>query len=188
VTRRDLFVVADAMDDAACRRVQEAMHAGVPEPAEILDGDIALARHARAAANIEIDPDVLDDVERCLDAHRGQIEAFFGEPLSDREGASLLRYEAGGFYRPHVDRADVDAWPAAARRAFTLVLFLNSSRAAESAGEFDGGILRLLPDDGDAVDIVARRGMLVAFRSGVPHEVTPVADGCRDTVVDWLLS
>ena len=34
--------------------------------------------------------------------------------------------------------------------------------------------------------IIPRRGMLVVFPADTLHEVTPVADGHRDTVVDWF--
>jgi len=34
--------------------------------------------------------------------------------------------------------------------------------------------------------VIPRRGLLVAFPSSTPHEVTPVVDGTRDAVVDWF--
>jgi predicted 2-oxoglutarate/Fe(II)-dependent dioxygenase YbiX len=39
---------------------------------------------------------------------------------------------------------------------------------------------------GSPVEIVPKRGMLVAFPADAVHEVSPVVDGCRDTVVDWF--
>jgi predicted 2-oxoglutarate/Fe(II)-dependent dioxygenase YbiX len=129
-------------------------------------------------------------VESCLDARRDEIAAFFRIRLRRREGAGLLRYEPGGFYGRHVDRAEMPSWPDAARRAITIVLFLNSSREAEATGDFTGGRLRVFPSgaSGDSVDIVPTEGTLVAFPSCTPHEVTPVIDGCRDAVVDWFYS
>ena len=98
----------------------------------------------------------------------------------------VLRY--GGFYGPHVDRAEMPSWPDASRRAITIVLFLNSSREADASGHFGGGCLRVFPGgDGERqFDIVPKAGMLVAFPSCTAHEVTPVVDGCRDAVVDWF--
>jgi predicted 2-oxoglutarate/Fe(II)-dependent dioxygenase YbiX len=72
------------------------------------------------------------------------------------------------------------------RRQVTLVLFLESSREAEPSGGFNGGLLRLFPDEGDPIDVVARQGMLVAFPASMRHEVTRVRSGRRDTIVDWF--
>ena len=88
--------------------------------------------------------------------------------LQSREGASFLRYETGGFYKPHVDRAHVPSWPLTEKRQVTIVLFLESSRDVEPSGGFGGGLLRLFPDDGDPIEIVAQAGTLVAFPASMP--------------------
>jgi PKHD-type hydroxylase len=176
------------MDDATCRAVQVAMDAGVSEQAEVLGDGIELAEEARRASQIEVPEAILDVIEACLDAQRDAIGAFFGRPIRSREGVSLLRYEPGGFYRPHIDRADVPSWPEAADRDVTVVLFLGTSQDREADGEFEGGLLRIFPDSRGAVpvEIAATRGTLVAFPSDMVHEVTPVTSGRRDTIVDWF--
>jgi predicted 2-oxoglutarate/Fe(II)-dependent dioxygenase YbiX len=183
----DLFTADDVLDEATCKWIQRAMDAGSYAPAAVLHEAIDVEVGARRATEIEVGEDVITLVESCLDAHRDAIAAFFGVPLDGREGCGFLRYEAGGFYGPHVDRADVLSWPDAARRAITMVVFLNSSSDTDSDGEFTGGCLRLFPDglDSKSIDVTARRGTLVAFLASTPHEVTPVTRGRRDTVVDW---
>jgi predicted 2-oxoglutarate/Fe(II)-dependent dioxygenase YbiX len=180
----DVFTVADVLDADRCRWVRAAMDAGACETAEVLDD----RRDGRRAMDVDVSDDVITVVESCLDARRDEIAAFFDTALCGREGAGFLRYETGGFYGLHVDRADMPSWPDAARRAITIVLFLNSSRDANARGEFSGGCLRLFPDGlTDAhVDIVPTEGTLVAFPSCTTHEVMPVTDGCRDAVVDWF--
>lgn len=162
------------------------MDAGVPERTEILGQNIALDEEVRRTVHIEVPEAILALVEGCLDSHREAIGARLGRRLGEREGVSLLRYDTGGFYRPHVDRAHGTAWPEAGLREVTVVLFLVSSRAVDPAGEFTGGVLRLWPEGAEPVDIVSRRGMLVAFAADVPHEVTPVTSGQRDTAIDWF--
>ncbi len=174
------------MDDATCRRVQAAMSVGIREPTEIIDGDMMVAEEVRRASHIEVPPAVFDLVDAHLDAQLDALGAFFELQLEGREGVNLLRYESGGFYKPHVDRAHLPAWPPAARRALTVVLFLESSREVDPAGGFGGGVLRLFPDGEEPIEIVPRRGMLVAFPAETVHEVSPVAGGHRDTVVDWF--
>jgi len=53
-------------------------------------------------------------------------------------------------------------------------------------GTFDGGVLRLLPEEGaPLVEIPPAAGLLVAFPADRLHEVTPVRGGTRDAIVDW---
>jgi SM-20-related protein len=174
------------MDAETCRRVQAAMDAGVREPTEVIEGEMALVEDVRRASHVEVPDEIFALVETHLDAQRDAIGTFFDQPAGAREGVSLLRYEPGGFYRPHVDRAELAAWPPAARRAFTVILFLESSRDADPSGRFSGGVLRLFPDGAAPIDVVPRRGMLVAFPADTVHEVLPVVDGVRDAVVDWF--
>ena len=180
------------------------MDAGVGEDAEVLQaGEEAAAAQVtiRFATGVEVAAGALSAIETALDAVRPTLEAFFDRPLVEREGSGFLRYGPGGHYRPHRDWAEVAGWPGAARREVAVIVFLNSGRAANMPGEFDGGWLRLYPGDaadetgGPAgptaspgaatLDIVPRAGTLVAFLARQWHEVTPVTAGTRDVVVDW---
>jgi predicted 2-oxoglutarate/Fe(II)-dependent dioxygenase YbiX len=181
-----LFVAPGFFDPQTCRRVRAAMDAGTPEASEVLGDGIALDEEVRRAAHIEIDPAMLETLEARLDAARAEIGRFYGVALTEREGTSLLRYPAGGFYKPHRDYAANAAWPGAARRKIAVVVFLASAREDEPSGPFTGGCLRLLPDDEAAIDVRPREGTLVAFPADTLHEVTPVAAGERDTLVDWF--
>ena len=188
----DVLTLAGVLDADQCRRIRAAMAAGACEPAQTLnDREHALGQadeDGRRAIDVDVSDDVIAFVESCLDAQRAAIAAFFDATLSGREGVGFLRYDAGGFYGPHVDCADMLTWPDAARRAITIVLFLNSSRDADASGDFSGGWLRLFPNGMTEphVDIIPTAGMLAAFPSCTPHEVTRVTDGRRDAVVDWF--
>ena len=175
------------MDLPTCRRVQTAMDAGTPEQAEVLSDDFEVQEDVRRATQIDIADTVLAMVDATLDAIRMPIASFYRLALQSR-GAQFLRYETGGFYKPHVDRAHVPSWPLTERRQMTVVLFLESSRDAEPSGGFDGGLLRLFPDEGDPIDILPKGGWLVAFPASMPHEVTRVTTGRRNTIVDWFLT
>jgi SM-20-related protein len=182
----DLFIARDVLDGPGCRRVQAAMDAGTAEDAEVLTDDFEVQEDVRRAMHIDVADAVLAAVDAALDAMCTPIASFYGLALQSREGASFLRYETGGFYRPHVDRAHVPSWPLTERRQITIVLFLESSCQAEPSGGFRGGILRLLPDEGEPIDIIPTAGTLVAFPAEMRHEVTPVTSGRRDTIVDWF--
>ena len=182
-----ILVVPGFLPRALCARVRAAMDAGTPEPAEILGDAISLDEQVRRAMHIEIDAGVRKAVETRLDAVRPRLASFFRLPLGPREGLSVLRYTTGGFYRRHCDRGEVTGWPAASRRGIAVVLFLSSSRAEEQDGAFAGGTLRLFDHDGaPGYDVGGQAGSLVAFPATLPHEVTVVTHGVRDTVVDWF--
>jgi predicted 2-oxoglutarate/Fe(II)-dependent dioxygenase YbiX len=184
----DLFTADDVLDQATCRWIQQAMDAGSQEPAAVLHDVIDIEVEARRATDVDVGDEVMALVESRLDACRDAVAAFYRLILHGREGCGFLRYDAGGFYGPHVDRAEVPSWPGASRREITVVLFLNSSTEAAPAGEFGGGVLRVFPGGfgGEPVDVVPRRGLLVAFPAASPHEVTVVTHGRRDAVVDWF--
>jgi SM-20-related protein len=79
------------------------------------------------------------------------------------------------------------------RRAISAVVFLNDQcEDAGVAGAFTGGGLTfygLLADDprGQSIGlpIQGRAGQLVAFKTDLVHEVTPVVSGERCTAVTW---
>ncbi len=182
---REPLVVRGFLDPAECRACQLAMDGGDLSEAAVLEGTEVQVDEARRAGDVEVASRVLELVETRLDRRRAEVARYFGLDLTGREGSGFVRYPQGGFYRRHVDWAESSAWPGAARRRVSAVVFLGSSRAIDPDGAFEGGVLRLYPDDGDAIDIVPRRGLLVAFAATLPHEVTVVEGGARDAVVDW---
>ena len=181
------FVLPDFFDAACCRRIREAMDAGAAEPAEVLDDTIREDPDVRSATHLEVDPVTLAFVESRFDAVKPLIERYFGITLGKREGTGFLRYTPGDFFKPHTDSGDVPSWPAARRRRIALVLFLNTSTAADPSGTFSGGTLALhTEDDCGGVNLHPRMGTLVAFSADRVHEVTRVESGVRDALVDWF--
>lgn len=176
-----LYLERDVLGLAACARIRAAMTRGVADEAEVLGSSVHTDVETRRAASIEVDDDTLGAVEVALDARRDVLSGFFGTSLGRREGSGFLRYGTGGFYAAHRDRGDTPAWPAAAARAVSLVLFLND--AGDPTNGFEGGALHLIEL---ATVITPAAGLLVAFRSETLHEVRPVVRGERDAVVDWF--
>lgn len=157
------------------------MDEGDSEPAEVLAEVAAPSkrRTIRRARSVEVEESVLALVEVALEQSREPLAAFFDLELVSREGPGFLCYSQRGFYRPHRDRARSNAWPDAAHRLLTIILFIND--------DFKGGELRLLPDEADSVVVHPAAGTLVAFDAATLHEVLPVIEGRRYTVVDWWL-
>ena len=168
------------------------MDRGAAIPAEVLGSEIVLDDSARRVSDVEVDRSTLAVVELKLESARAAIQAYHGLPIVEREGPSFLRYGPGGFYRRHCDQAAEAAWPDAARRQVSLVIFLNSSRSVPEPDEFSGGELVMFPEDvldvpaGEPIEIVPLEGSLIAFRAATAHEVRPVSVGVRDVIVDWF--
>ena len=100
-------------------------------------------------------------------------------------------YRPGGFYRPHRDVwTHADAPENMKRRKISVVIFLNGESASEE--DYTGGKLAffgLLQDPSFqecGLPLTGEAGLLIAFRSDLLHEVTPVMSGTRHTVVSWF--
>jgi SM-20-related protein len=175
------------LDQADCDRLRTAMDRGASETAEIVSDDIVTEEMVRRTQSIEIDVEVRQWFEQRLDAIKPTLARRLRRPLGDREGTGFLRYAPGGFYRTHRDRGQVAGWPAAARRAVSVVVFLNGVGSGNGDGGFEGGHFCLYPDGAERrIEIRPEAGLLVAFRAETLHEVLLVHAGHRDAAVDWF--
>jgi predicted 2-oxoglutarate/Fe(II)-dependent dioxygenase YbiX len=181
---RTPLVVHAFWDDATCLRVRRAIDKGHHSEAEVESGGFGVNARARRATDIEVDDATVIFADAELARARRLASRHFGIPLTSAEGSGFLRYGPGDFYGPHqdclVDLADVF------QRRITVVVFLVSSLES-GGGDCEGGALRLSPETepgGRPLDVVPRRGTLVAFPADMLHEVLPVSAGTRDVVID----
>ena len=189
------FCVPAFLDPPACADLCEHARAAPALPAEIVGAAGRFVDQAdRNTWEISSTGEREDAVVRRVEALRDELAGHFGVALSGCEGAKLLVYRTGGFYRPHRDRvvAEGDAVVRARARCVSIVIFLNGTSADPGPGEYAGGKLTFYGLMGDpqwwqygfALDPAP--GLLVAFRSDIVHEVTPVLAGERYTIVDWF--
>ena len=98
----------------------------------------------------------------------------------------------GDFFRNHRDDAECGRG-GASNRQVSIVLFLTDQKTETVTGDFAGGTITFygLMDFPDSqrygLGLVGEKGLLVAFRSDMRHEVTEVTGGTRVTVVSWFL-
>jgi hypothetical protein len=99
----------------------------------------------------------------------GNVGVRGGSPFRYNE------YKPGRGYKYHVDRSNNA--PHLRDREISLIFGLND--------EYTGGILRFPRQN---AEIKLRAGEAIVFPSNYthPHEVTPVVDGVRKTIVTWL--
>jgi PKHD-type hydroxylase len=94
----------------------------------------------------------------------------FGEPLQ------LTNYDNtdNGMYSWHQD------FGGTVSRKLSLVLQLSDP------ADYEGGNLELNAGGYEPIRIEKRRGLLVAFPSWQVHQVTPVTQGTRQSLVAWV--
>jgi SM-20-related protein len=127
-----------------------------------------------------------------LEAVRPALQRRFAEGTLAWEGPQFLLYRTGDFFVPHRDRPVEPEDAVSRRRRVSIVIFLNGTGGATLPETYDGGALTfygLL--DGPRLRTIgyplrAEAGLLIAFRSDILHEVTPVSRAERYSIVAWL--
>lgn len=129
---------------------------------------------------------VLSVVARLNDCKQ-TVEEHFSIKLSDCEEPQFLCYRVGDFFVAHQDgntgllRLDSDR-----TRRISVSIFLNQESDVDVPYAYRGGSLVFF-DWGlnRKVPVKAEAGTLLAFRSEVTHEVLPVTQGERYSIVTW---
>jgi SM-20-related protein len=189
-----LFVVKDFFDGAWCERLrleaslaQKGRATVVKKSAERLDEGVRKTKWAGVSAP------TISAVQAHLLAVKPRLESHFNVQLVGCEEPQFLAYKAGDFFRPHRDNADdPDAYAYVRERQVSAVIFLNSGAEARGAESYAGGALTFYglvndqPWKAYGFPLVGERGLLIAFRSDVLHEVTVVTRGERYSIVTWF--
>jgi len=95
------------------------------------------------------------------------------------EHIQLTNYDGSeqGMYGWHVD---MGPHTDSACRKLSLVLQLSDPV------EYEGGVLELQPHGKDVIKMRKQRGLIVCFPSWTLHQVTPVTQGSRQSLVAWI--
>lgn len=106
--------------------------------------------------------------------------------LNRMQALQFLRYGKGDFFGRHSDNSDDKAYSLTIRqRRVTALLFLNGQLSHDKVTGFEGGEL-IVYQRGRKRVIEPRPGLLVAFRSELDHEVSPVKSGQRYSIATWF--
>ncbi len=148
-----------------------------------------VAENVRRTRRVTVSLKTATAVRARLYEYRRQLEQHFEITLNDCEEPQFLCYRTGDFFVAHQDgntgllRLDSDR-----SRRVSVSIFLNSeSDEAVNTDSFVGGSLVFSDWRSDAKQRVrAEAGTLIAFRSELTHEVTPVTTGSRYAIVTWF--
>lgn len=129
-----------------------------------------------------------------------QIERFFSVALTTATTLQTLEYTKGSFYIKHADDSNelvdenantVGFIQVAPARKITTVLFATShEKHNDSSLSFNGGELifnYFFDKNGEQIKLYPQAGDMIVFPSNpiYSHEVLPVNDGYRLTLVQW---
>lgn len=191
-----LYTEEEFLDRPTCELIKAGMRAGEHARAKIYDREWNNVEDAgyRSTLKVKVGGG-LDSLvrERLLDL-RAHLGRRFGVEVNDCQRLTFLIYKPGDYFEPHKDNSRQSDAPDFIRaRQVSAVIFLSDEDAGGETGEYAGGSLGfygLLKDPRCAhlgIPVKGRAGLLVAFRSDVVHQVTPVARGERFTIVSWFV-
>ena len=77
-----------------------------------------------------------------------------------------------------------------ATRKISITIFLNAQSNQHFGGDYCGGSLKFsnyrAEKEYREFELPSEPGLLVAFRSELTHEITPITDGVRYSIVTWF--
>jgi predicted 2-oxoglutarate/Fe(II)-dependent dioxygenase YbiX len=187
----DFLILPNFFDELRSKAIVDEMEraSGIPAPVYGHSQSGTVDERVRKVTRQMPSTETIEYVQRKLLEVKPKVEQHFGVSLSESEEPQFLRYEIGDFFVAHQDgntgmtRLDTEA------RLVSVVIFLNEQSEAPKAGAYCGGSLLFHDWRGGRgsgeLPQANLPGTFVAFRSETTHEVTPVTDGERFTIVGW---
>lgn len=185
-----MFAVQNFFSDRECEQlIREMLECSVTP---VLLADDTINETQRKAGNVSPSETTRNLVEQKLDDLKPSVEEHFRLRLTTFEEPQFLIYGAGDFHCAHSDKSTDPTHPTYVKqREISVVVLLNGDSAAH-ATTYGGGVLTLygLSDDqawkSFGFQLEPEPGLLVAFRSDLVHEVTPITSGQRFSIVTWF--
>jgi predicted 2-oxoglutarate/Fe(II)-dependent dioxygenase YbiX len=189
-----LFVVSEFLDLATCGRLRSEILEAASRKGKIL----AKTREFEVDDSIRrvLCSDVPKSTEILVEARlaqlKPQLEEHFQTSLTGCDGPYFFRYGPEDFYKPHRDVVP-DSPAEVENRRVSVIVFLNAQGEDSSAEDCYGGgaltfygLIQGAQWENCGFPLEATPGLLVAFRPGILHEVSPVAYGQRFTIAAWF--
>src|ERR1041384_368532 len=182
----DLFVVPQFFEPDLCETMLAELRTLAGHSATLYGRNTTGFIDERARKTIRLDPAdetiklVITRLWECKDA----VEKYFGVTLKECEQPQFLRYREGDFFVAHQDGNTGMLNLDPEQRLISTVIFLSRQSEQPEAEAYCGGSL-VFSSMTDRVRIPSEPNMLVAFRSEMTHEVTPVTHGERYSIASW---
>jgi SM-20-related protein len=196
-----LFLRRQFIDPETCARIiAEIRSAPTTQAPVYIEGSPDLVHeNVRKTTSLHPSEETITWVYERLFEQTPSLIDHFKLDLTDCEQPQFLVYRAGDFFVRHQDgNSEQLEFDHLRVRKISIVVFLNDaadtsagSKHDAEAGTFRGGAL-LFCREGDAqhepvtFPLWGETGLLVAFASETLHEVTPVTDGERFTIINFF--
>ena len=180
----DHLVIDHALDARALEQIRGEMTVAQGDPATVLGSarQHRVASSARKGTQVAVSESARTVVVGLLERLELRIESHFARPLDGFEEPQFLRYGPGDYFVAHQDGNTPLVHDDSRFRKVSVVIFLSAPET------FSGGSLMFHSPFGHAEppqSLEAAPGTLVAFPAETTHEVLPITDGERLSVVSW---
>lgn len=192
--RFGLFLEEGFFDAQTCERIIAEARTAWGGPATVYREGAAgpVDERLRKTTRLMLSDETTEFVRRRLLERIEDVAKHFGVALDDCEPPQFLLYREGDFFVPHQDGNTQQLQFDHLRvRRVSAVIFLNRESALPATGSYVGGSLVFHAADAAPRDrarvfpLIGEPGLLVAFRSETTHEVIPVTNGERYSIVCW---
>ena len=176
----NLFLLRNFLDPDSCAslKAELALAPTTQAPVYIEGTEGTIHETVRKTTSLHPADETFWRIHERLLAQKSALENHFGTTLTDCERPQFLRYEKGDFFVRHQDgnthQLDFDHLRV---RRISIVVFLNDS--------FSGGTLNFY-DSTTTFPLMGETGLLLAFKADTFHEVLPVTNGERFTIISWF--
>ena len=192
IDKYDLLLTPNFLDDLTCQQVIQEAQASGSNPATVYGhSDVgSVDDRVRKASRLKLSATTTEFVHRRLIEHKKMVERHFSISLNDCEEPQFVRYDVGDFFVAHQDgNTGLLQLKSDAERKVSVVIFLNRQSEGADSATYSGGSLKFSDYRAEPqyreFHLPAEAGTLVAFRSELTHEVTPVTHGKRYSIVSW---
>ena len=190
----NLLLIRNFFDAQTCGRILAEMRSAQSGPATVYGAvpSGVVDDRVRKATRIVPSPETTEFIKQRLLERKQVVEEYFRVSLSECEDPQFLRYGVGDFFVAHQDgNTGLLKFDRERIRSVSVVIFLSNQSEVPESGDYCGGSL-ILYELGDytrstnrSVHLCGEVGTLVAFRPETTHEVAPVTEGERYSIVCW---
>lgn len=189
------FVIENFLTEEFCEEIRKEIQlANLVSAAVVNDKDLSFVNEGYRKTKIAKIPKAIRlNIYNQLLELKPTLEKHFDVSLSGSEKPEVLVYRDGDFFRIHKDQDDQpNSKTRTSNRQISTIIFLNKQSKEPQENCYCGGSLNLYgiikqpgwEDKG--FPLGGSPGLLIAFRSNILHEVTPVTYGERFTMVNWF--
>jgi predicted 2-oxoglutarate/Fe(II)-dependent dioxygenase YbiX len=187
-THFNLFLLRNFLDSETCAKLRaELVESPTTQaPVYIQGAEGTIHENIRKTTSMHPSRETVDRLHGLLLEQVPAVSKHFNDTLTESEPPQFLRYKKGDFFVRHQDGdPKQDDFDHLRVRRVSIVVFLNGFSAEPQADCYSGGVLNFY-DQTKEFGLEGETGLLVAFTSDTFHEVLPVTDGERFTIITWF--